>query len=295
MASPIRNIVLGVADTHAADPHLPAALALAERLDATLYVVYGYYLPDPSLHPYPEISALRSDALQPLRDGAQERLERMVSAVTSSDRVQRRAVSGTPEQAINIVAQEVDADLVVVGATRLGRVGQMLLGTTAQRVVRSSIAPVLVLRSTEWKEPRRMLLATDLSPASAEAATLGLRLAEAVVGDLEKRFLLVLGYDLMPPPPLSRSAYDDAAAVELRKFVDHLPVSVEHADVKIEHGEPTEVITAEATEWGADLLVLGTEGRSGVPRLLIGSVAEFVVKRAPCDVLVVRPAGGGGA
>lgn len=292
MANPIRNIVLGVADTHASDPHLAAALTLAERFDATLHVVNGYYLPDATLHPFPEISSLGAESLQHLREGAQERLDRMIaSTVSGGERIRSRAVAGTPEQAINAVAEEVDADLVIVGATRLGRVGRFLLGTTAQRVVRSSPAPVLVMRSTEWREPRKILFATDLSPASASAATVGLTLSRALGIDPEKRFVLVLGYDLMPPPPLSRTAYDEAAAAELRTFVQTLPVDAGQVDARIAKGEPTEALVSDAETWGADLLVLGTHGRSGLPRLLIGSVAEFVVKRAPCDVLVVRPEG----
>lgn len=295
MVNPIRNIVLGVADTHAPDPYLPAAVALADRVGATLHVVNGYYLPDPSLHPHPEISSLGPDALRHLREGAQQRLEQMVSAAVNSDRVHPRAVAGTPEQAITSVADEVHADLVIVGATRLGRVGSFLLGTTAQRVVRSSRSPVLVLRSTEWREPRRVLFATDLSSPSAEASAFGLRVANSLEVQPEKRFVLVLGYDLMPPPPLSRSAYDEAAAAELRKFIDGLPVDAGDAETRVASGEPTEALVTEVGQWGADLLVLGTQGRSGLPRLLIGSVAEFVVKRAPCDVLVVPPRNRDGA
>src|SRR5690606_32936696 len=119
--------------------------------------------------------------------------------------------------------------------------------------------------------------ATDLSEASAEASAFGLRLAEAASEETEKRFLLVLGYDLMPPPPLSREAYDEAAAGELRGFVERLGVEASRVEAKVVSGEPTEALVTEAGQWGADLLVLGTHGRSGLPRLLIGSVAEFVV------------------
>ena len=55
-------------------------------------------------------------------------------------------------------------------------------------------------------------------------------------------------------------------------------------------GEHTSEILAEAEEWGADILVLGTQGRGGLSRFLIGSVAESVVRRAPCDVLVIPAA-----
>src|SRR5690606_14472142 len=134
----------------------------------------------------------------------------------------------------------------------------------------------------------------DLSPGSAHASTFGLQVADSMGIRPQKRFMLVLGYDLMPPAPLSRTAYDEAAAAELRTFVEGLSADVSDAETQVATGEPTEALVTEAKQWGADLLVLGTEGRSGLPRLLIGSVAEFVVKRAPCDVLVVPPRERGG-
>jgi nucleotide-binding universal stress UspA family protein len=57
-------------------------------------------------------------------------------------------------------------------------------------------------------------------------------------------------------------------------------------------GKPVEEIVRTAKDWGADLIVVGSHGRAGVQRALLGSVAEGVMRAAPCAVLVVRPAKG---
>ncbi len=56
-----------------------------------------------------------------------------------------------------------------------------------------------------------------------------------------------------------------------------------------EEGEPASAILEAAAKWGADLIVVGSHGRSGVDRLLLGSVSDRVVRHAPCSVQIVRP------
>ena len=60
----------------------------------------------------------------------------------------------------------------------------------------------------------------------------------------------------------------------------------------LREGTPGAEVCASAREWGADLIVIGTHGRSGVSRLLMGSTAETVVRHAPCPVLVIPPPAG---
>lgn len=72
------------------------------------------------------------------------------------------------------------------------------------------------------------------------------------------------------------------AAVEALKRVAQL------ADAKVRQGDPKREIVAEAEEWGADLILLGSQGRTGIDRFLLGSVAEYVVRHAPCSVEVTR-------
>src|SRR5690606_21371013 len=165
------------------------------------------HLPDPVFYPYPEISALSPEALRQLQEGAQEALHQQVHAAGGDGTVIARAIPGPPELAITTVAKDTGADLIVVGATRRGRIGQVVLGTTAQRVVRASSVPVLVARAGAIDPGRHLLMPTDLSDLSSAALDQGLSLLRRTgVTDPELRFVLVLGYDMTLPPPLSHEA-----------------------------------------------------------------------------------------
>jgi nucleotide-binding universal stress UspA family protein len=69
---------------------------------------------------------------------------------------------------------------------------------------------------------------------------------------------------------------------------DRLTRSGLSVDTAVRHGDPRTVIVDEATEWRADLIVVGSHGHTGLTRLLLGSVAQAVVAHAPCSVEVVR-------
>jgi|SRR5262249_9631872 len=103
------------------------------------------------------------------------------------------------------------------------------------------------------------------------------------------------------PPPAAELWYDgqgslDQARKKLRKrateFVERIAGKFKKKKIKVEaavsDGHPREVIVKEATKWRADLIVLGSHGRTGLTRLLLGSVADSVVGNAPCSVEVVR-------
>src|SRR5690606_26500048 len=166
MEQGIRNIVLGVAELEPEDPQLAPTLRLAEALGATLHVVHAYHLPDPVLYPYPEMPVFSSEHLKEVEEQTRTRLEAQVQALSRGASIVCRAVPLPAEKAILDVADEVHADLVVVGATRRGTLARTILGTTEQRVVRAAKAPVLVRRREEHDQLRRILFTTDLSDHS---------------------------------------------------------------------------------------------------------------------------------
>ena len=89
-----------------------------------------------------------------------------------------------------------------------------------------------------------------------------------------------------PGPESIRRDYLDEALSQLR---DLLPASFTGTcEVQAESGHPAEVIVRMARERAVDLIVMGTHGRTGLPHVLMGSVAEKVVRLAPCSVLIVR-------
>ncbi len=139
----------------------------------------------------------------------------------------------------------------------------------------------------------RILCPVDLSEASARALGLAVRLAASF--DARVDVLHVL-----EPPPANGQAWEPDRAVRRRasQALARLSVPLRDSGVPIEmrllEGEPWRVIVGEAGGLPADLLVIGTHGRGGFEHLLLGSVAEKVLRRAPCPVLTVGRAASAG-
>jgi nucleotide-binding universal stress UspA family protein len=290
MDRPLRTIVVGVADIEGVDPHLEPAIRLAERLQATLFVVHAYRLPDPLLYPYIEMGVFQPELVKGVQEAVQAKLEARVAKLSPRGRVHCRTVPVPADAAIVEVAEKEKADLIMVGATQRGTLSRTVLGTTAQRVVRAAAVPVLVNRRPGHGALRRVLMTTDLSDLSAGVYRRGRAVVAFLAREDEAQFrtLLVVGHDLETPPHLRQQLLDDLLKKELGAFLERTSSAATTARVRL--GDPSTEIVAEAVEWGADLLVLGTHGRGGVSRFLIGSVAESVLRAALCDVLVIPAA-----
>lgn len=96
-----------------------------------------------------------------------------------------------------------------------------------------------------------------------------------------------MAYDAPLPPPLRPESLTEHAEAELESFLaERRPHGVE-VQGKVRFGDAAAEVLAEAREWQADLLVVGTQGRSGLARLMLGSVAGPVLRGAACNVLVI--------
>lgn len=290
MATSIRTLLVGVASAHELDPVLPAALDLARQLDATLHVAHAYELPSPFIVPY--VGDARPDA--PLQEQhaavLQERLDAQLQSFAEGARAVSHVVEGSAHQRLCQLAAELGADLLVVGATRRGRIWRNLLGTTAERVLAGSPVPVLVMHQPFFRPVRRVVLTTDLSPLSAAVYDAGAELSASLFRtEPELRALLVLSYDVELPPPLPPDLLEKTAREELGRFLAARPHG-RQAEPRVRVGEPAREIVQEATDWQADVVVLGTHGRAGLERFVLGSVAESVVRGATCNVLVLPAA-----
>jgi nucleotide-binding universal stress UspA family protein len=281
MNRPIRRMVAGVATLQPDDPALRAALALSAHTGADLQLVHvdtGDSIPGMS------VSLSRTSALRGV-------VESVAPGVTGTGRVACRALTGNAEQRLLEAAAAFKADLVVLGATRRSPFARAVLGTTATHLLRTLRIPMLVVRGALPERPLRVLLTTDLSHHAAFAHSRGLVLARSLGADepaLRSLFVQTpyLG-DAPMPVPVSSEA--DAA----RELEDFLEAEVPHANITgyVRTGDPAFQIVNEAREWDADLVVLGTHGRRGARRVFLGSVAETVLRNAPCAALVIPPLG----
>ena len=142
--------------------------------------------------------------------------------------------------------------------------------------------------------PIRVLHATDFSGASRRALARTLELGK------QPRTTLFVLHVLMPPSPflgerlpssyleLEARAHRDAARRMAAMMTEVRKAGIKNVKSEVVRGAPAEQIIRHAKRWRADLIVLGTHGRSGVGRAFMGSVAERVLQRASCPVLTVR-------
>jgi len=138
---------------------------------------------------------------------------------------------------------------------------------------------------------QKILVAVDDAPISAHAADIAAELAQLAGAELA--FIHVIDAELVnaadtgiQPYVFVASAKEDARNL-IEDFRKRLPQKMAALDF-VPIGTPlTEIVNA-AKDWPADLIVIGSHGRGGIRRVLLGSVAEGVMRNAPCPVLVVR-------
>ena len=203
--------------------------------------------------------------------------------------------SGAPHATIVRKAEELGAGLVVVGSHGAEGFGRRLLGNVADRVVRHAHCPVLVAR---WQPGKgKILVATDLSDPSFPAIDAGAELAKGtgaeltllhVVERVDEAFRArAWGGEIAwpDPAPLTSDEVQRRVGDTLRALASNRGIA---ADVRVMEGSPAAAIVQAAEDLSAELIVVGCHGRTGLLRMLLGSVAERVVAAAPCSVLAVR-------
>jgi universal stress protein E len=299
MTYPIRTVVAGVAELDANDPVLHHALELVERLGAVCHLVHAYLPPaEPLGLPSADVAGIAAPALAPEALGSGEveqalraRLEDLVPSTGLGARLRVHVVAGSAHDALTRTAEETRADLILVGATRRGLLGEAILGTTASHTLHAARVPVLVLRETPRQPGTRVLLTTDLSELSAQACALAIEASRTLFGDSATfRCLLAVGGGGGDLPPVDTDEVRASADERLHHFLDRVAGSGPRVAGIVRVGDPPDEIVAEAADWPADVLALGTHGRSGVSRLFMGSVAEAALRNARCTALVVPAA-----
>lgn len=229
-----------------------------------------------------------------MRDDARDRLRAAADQIGAEHAlsVVPHLAQGRAHSEITDRAGAIGADLVVVGAHGEHFVLDVFIGTTAQRLQRLCAVPVLVVRQAPFHPYRQVVLATDFSPASATAAQTALRffphamfhLLHVFAAPFESR----LGLDEAGVDNYRRQLGEQAQR-ELESFVRQVGLEGRTASVKVRRGYAPARIKELATELDADLVVLGTEGRSRLAIGLLGSVSGHVAAESSADVLLVRP------
>ncbi len=215
-------------------------------------------------------------------------------AAGGSCRVNVQERSGKPYVEIIQRARELGAGLIVLGRNR----PPGLLGTTLTRVVHMSDVPTLVVSRRARGPYRRALVAVEIDPSARSLIELACRFTDGIAsGNAPVR--VVHAYQV-PFASAHRAAADDSGAFYARQSRQAAERSVAKllarlhphpCDVQavVRNGDPRSVIAREATRYKADLVTVGTHGRSGIAHVLLGSIAEWAVASMRRDILVARP------
>jgi nucleotide-binding universal stress UspA family protein len=208
-------------------------------------------------------------------------------------------VHRTAADGILSYAAEHDTPLIVMGTHGRRGVRRLLLGSVAEEVVRRAPGPVVTVgrgaESSGAPTGGRLLVPIDLS--GHQWRLLAHARAWAQAFDLSLTLLHVLHLDDPPAPYPPRSETPDADTLRARaeEALNEAAASVRDAglavDVATRSGHPAEEILAAVDEHDASLLAVATHGRTGLERVLMGSVAEAVIRQAPCPVLTVKSFG----
>jgi universal stress protein E len=222
----------------------------------------------------------------------QAQAERLAEQAGSRPRVQ--VSSGDPAAVLVESAQGLAADLLVVGAHRKSALRDFFVGTTLERLVRSSHLPVLRVNGPVMREYGRALLALELSSStSLQALRRARELGLLAVADFAAAYAIeplstgaVMEAGLGPALlENQQSAARDEAIAQLRE--EGVELAPERLQIAI--GSPERVIGEALQQSGADLLVLGTHARQGLSRFVLGSVAGRLLAELDSDALIVPP------
>jgi nucleotide-binding universal stress UspA family protein len=182
------------------------------------------------------------------------------------------------------VVEEQRPGLLVLGGKHHTALERWLGGSTSLHVVRTSEIPVLITAGTK-PAPRRVLVAADLSKAAGPTLRLAERFARLVGAQL--RVLTV--FEPLPSVPgvipWEPSQYYALAQQTLER--DIWPqLKTAGVEKLVRHGEVVETLLREATDWQADVLVVGSHGKGWAQRVLLGSVTERLINHLPTSLLV---------
>ena len=195
---------------------------------------------------------------------------------------------GVPDEEIAHYARKHGIDLIVMGTHGRRGLAHALLGSVAEKVVRTAPCPVVTVhRRRVTVVPTNVLVATDFGIASEVALTYGRTLARLFGASLhllhvaENYFMRPVSCDPHVLVATAREQVDAQLTADDRRALRATGV-VDTSD------SPGDAIVDYAKNAHIDLIVLGTHGRQAIGRFLLGSVAERVVRTAPCPVLTVR-------
>lgn len=276
------------------------AFALARSWGASLSLMNVLECP-PGLDPQNPVNQLYLTEL--MKQATSELATLKARAVDRGISVHTRIATGIPSEEVLAVATAEDPDLIVVGTKGKTGLAHVLLGSTAERIIRGAPCPVLAARAQPYGEEQavgnrrdpthleRILVPVDFSDCSLDALEYAALVAQRSGASLTLLHVLEpisYGLDFTFPHRAKRESIKADHTKRLSNLVSALVSAGISSEFLVLGGLPTDSILDAARKQPADLVVMGTHGRSGLSHALFGSIAESVLRKSSCPVLMVR-------
>jgi nucleotide-binding universal stress UspA family protein len=299
----IQNIVVPIDFSEMSAQAIQIAKGLARRFGASIHLAHvrqlnyaaDFVAPAPPIVPFSFMTYEQNAEQAALKD-----LKKVASECGVSSANCHMLGGAPPFDEICRLGQTIPADLIVMPTH--GRTGlkHVILGSTAERIVQHSSCPVLVTRgnSAQSKNGSRFKIRTILVPVDFSSCSReGLRYAIAFANEFEAKIILLhatyLGYiyssegtAIYDIPGLQKAARKNAER-KMRELVRSVNFGAVKFEAAFTEGSPALDICGFPKDHDVDLIITSTHGFTGLKHILIGSIAEQVVRRAPCSVLVV--------
>ncbi|HET9867778.1 MAG TPA: universal stress protein [Nitrospira sp.] len=209
-----------------------------------------------------------------------------------------RIARGIPSEEVIAAAQAEEADLLVVGTRGKSGLAHVLLGSTAERVIRSAPCPVLAvptlkddLSTEESISLKRILVPTDFSDCSLDALEYAAVVASQSKASVELLHVLepvYYGLDFT----FEHAGERERKRKQIAQVLEDVSADLSKAGILVKTGIrggiPPDTILEYVQTSASDLIIMGTHGRRGLSHLMTGSVTEAVLRRGRCPVLAVR-------
>ena len=267
------------------------ALAASWRAQLTVMTVVEFppgMDPENSVH-RPYVADRMRDASARLSEFEKVTRMRGIASIT-------RISTGVASDELIAAATAGEAELIIVGTRGQSDLAHVVLGSTAERIIRLAPCPVLAIHTMKGQEQtgiaiERILVPTDFSDCSLEAVDYAAVLAGQAKASIELLHVLEPSYyspDLTIEPPAEREARCKEAKDRLHTLSEKLGRAGIRVKQTLRGGVPVDTILDEAQCSSSDLIVMGTHGRGRASDLWTGSVAEAVLRRGEHPVLTVR-------
>jgi nucleotide-binding universal stress UspA family protein len=281
----LQHIVVGVDFTDQADSALTQAVELAVKRESRLSVLH--IIDEKMLRYWETLPIPPADVEGKLLEETKKKVQACVATVQPEGfELEAHVFFGKPAKSMLDYCHQEHSDLLIVGQRGATLLERLLLGSTAERLMRLSDVPVLMVRPGSESKFQNIMVGTDCTAGSISAVSFAASLAKAEDAKLNIVYVSDDTLDLVGPDQQQR----ERAHQNFESFLAMSELNLDGVTFEkhLAYGIPRTEMLSLSKKLGVDLLILGTAGRSGLSGFILGNTAESIAPALECSLLTIK-------